>query len=104
MIKRSNTNQLNTIINIKYMDTNIRLSVNKRYLLSNKDETTEILPAILGYAREPLVSLEEACQSLWDIVPYLETNTWVVKENSKNPCDGLTQDESALLLILLVLV
>ena len=69
--------------------------INQRYLSGIADEPRQILQPITGYASEPLLSLEEACQPLLSIIPRLETYIWVAKQNSKNPPDGLTQDESA---------
>lgn len=69
--------------------------INQRYLSTIADEPRQILQPISGYASEPLLSLEEACQPLLSIIPRLEAYTWVAKQNSKNPADGLTQDESA---------
>jgi hypothetical protein len=69
--------------------------MNPRYLAGVSDEPKQMLQPISGYAHEPLLSLEEACERLVPIVPRLEAHIWVAKQNSKNPADGLTQDESA---------
>ena len=69
--------------------------INRRYLLSVNDEPKQLLQPISGYAHEPLVSLEDACEPLKDIVPRLAAHVWVAKQNSKNPTDGLTHEESA---------
>lgn len=69
--------------------------INPRYTIGIEDECNEVLQPISGYAKEPLLSLEEACEPLKNLVPRLETYIWVAKQNSKNPTDGLTQDESA---------
>jgi hypothetical protein len=69
--------------------------INPRYLAGISDEPKQLLQPISGYAREPLLSLEEACEPLIPIVPRLQAHIWVAKQNSKNPADGLTQDESA---------
>ena len=53
------------------------------------------LQPITGYVHEPLLSLEEACEPLLPIISRLEVNIWVAKQNSKEPADGLTEDESA---------
>ncbi|CAF1662650.1 unnamed protein product [Rotaria magnacalcarata] len=52
------------------------------------DEQKQLLRPITCYDGEPLLPLEEACESLLNIVPHLQ-------ENFKHPVDGLTQDESA---------
>jgi hypothetical protein len=69
--------------------------MNPRYLSVVSDQPQQILQPITGYAQEPLLSIEEACEPLLPIVPRLEVNIWVAKQNSKEPADGLTQDESA---------
>jgi hypothetical protein len=69
--------------------------INPRYLLGIADEPKQLLEPIAGYAREPLLSLEEACIPVMAIVPRLEVHIWIAKQNSRNPADGLTQDESA---------
>jgi hypothetical protein len=69
--------------------------INERYLLGISDEPKQLLQPIAGYAREPLLPLEEACEPLISIVPRLAAHIWVAKQNSKNPADGLTEDESA---------
>jgi hypothetical protein len=77
------------------MDTNLDETINPRYLSSLSDEPKQILQPISGYTRVPLLSLEEACEPLLNIVPNLPAHIWVAKQNSKNPADELTQDESA---------
>jgi hypothetical protein len=69
--------------------------INERYLLGISDEPKQFLQPIAGYAREPLLPLEEACEPLISIVPRLPAHIWIAKQNSKNPADGLTEDESA---------
>ena len=70
-------------------------AINPRYLAGISDEPKQLLQPISGYAAEPLLSLEEACEPLQSIIPQLSTYIWIAKENSKTPQDGLTQDESA---------
>jgi hypothetical protein len=77
------------------MGTSLFDMINPRYLLSFGDEPKQLLQPISGYAHEPLLSLEEACQPLLNIVPSLPPHIWVAKQNSKHPDDGLTPDESA---------
>ena len=69
--------------------------INPRYLAGISDEPKQMLQPISGYASEPLLSLEEACEPLIDMIPRLAVHMWIAKENSSNPEDGLTQDESA---------
>ncbi|CAF1383972.1 unnamed protein product [Rotaria magnacalcarata] len=65
------------------------------YLVSAGDKPNQILKPIKGFASEPLVSLEEACQPLLGIIPRLKHYVNDAKKNSKNPANNLTQDESA---------
>ncbi|CAF1270006.1 unnamed protein product [Adineta steineri] len=60
-------------------------------------ETNCILLPIEGYQNEPLVSLEEAVVPLFTIFDkkILEKNVWIAKNRCESPADGLTQDESA---------
>lgn len=62
-------------------------------------ESLEFLPPIGGYAKQPLVSLEEAVKSLISILPDVESHVYVAKQNCKNPADDLTQDESASIML-----
>jgi hypothetical protein len=66
--------------------------INPRYLLGISDEPKQLLQPISGYAREPLLPLEEACEPLITLVFRLEAHVWIAKQNSKNPSDDLTQD------------
>ncbi|CAF4093301.1 unnamed protein product, partial [Adineta steineri] len=70
-------------------------TINRRYLLNIGDDPSKVLEPIWGYAHLPLVPLEEACKPLHNIISRLEPHIWVALENSKNPSDNLTQDESA---------
>jgi hypothetical protein len=54
-----------------------------------------MLAPIEGYENMPIVSLEEAVKPLVDIVPKVERNVRIVKQNCLEPEDGLTSDESA---------
>ncbi|CAF1097862.1 unnamed protein product [Rotaria sordida] len=70
--------------------------INPRLLANIQDESGQMLKPISQYAKEPLVSLEEACRPLKDIIDEeLEQNIQIAKINSGSPPDGLTQDESA---------
>ena len=77
------------------MENDITAAINRRYLSGLSDEPKQILQPISGYTHEPLLTLEEACEPLHNIVPRLPAHIWVAKQNSKNPHDELTQDESA---------
>lgn len=59
-----------------------------------------LLP-IEGYQNEPLVPLQEAVESLFDTLDrkILEKQIWIVKERCKYPADGLSQDESASIML-----
>jgi hypothetical protein len=70
--------------------------VNPRLLVDFRHEPKQILESISGLEQEPLVSLKEACQSLGNILgTELKLYITVAKANSKEPRNGLTQDESA---------
>ena len=47
----------------------------------------------------PLVSLEEAVEKLVHILPRVQTYAYVAKQRCKTPADGLTQDESAAIVL-----
>ena len=72
------------------------VNVNHRLLASIRDEPKQMLKPISGYEREPLLSLEEACKPLEDVLDHeLNQNISIAKMNSTEPENGLTQDESA---------
>jgi hypothetical protein len=58
-----------------------------------------MLAPIEGYENEPIVSLEEAVKPLVDIVPKIERNVFIVKQNCAEPEDGLSTDESASIML-----
>lgn len=58
-----------------------------------------MLAPIDGYENEPLVSLDEAIKPLVDIVPKIQRNVFVVKQNCEEPEDGLSTDESAAIML-----
>ena len=58
-----------------------------------------MLAPIEGYEKMPLVSLEEAIKPLVSIVPKVERNVFIVKQNCEEPEDGLTSDESASIML-----
>ena len=58
-----------------------------------------MLAPIEGYEKSPLVTLEEAVKPLVPIVPKVERNVFIVKQNCKEPADGLTSDESAAIML-----
>ncbi|CAF3917858.1 unnamed protein product [Rotaria sp. Silwood1] len=58
-----------------------------------------MLSPIEGYENMPLVSIEDAVKPLVKIVPKVERNVYIVKQNCKNPADGLTTDESASIML-----
>ena len=77
------------------MGTSLFEFINHRYLSGVSDEPKQLLQPITGYVYEPLLPLEKACEPLLDIIDRLEAHIWIAKQNSKNPADGLTEDESA---------
>ena len=79
------------------MDSKLFEYINGRYLQGVTNEPKQLLEPIYGYAHEPLLTLEEACEPLSSLVPRLPAHIWIPKTNSKNPANGLTQDESAVI-------
>ncbi|CAF1362862.1 unnamed protein product [Adineta steineri] len=59
------------------------------------EEPQKMLLPIEGYEKMPLVSLMEAIEPLITIVPGIDHKAWVARQNSDNPKDGLTPDQSA---------
>ncbi|CAF1319759.1 unnamed protein product [Didymodactylos carnosus] len=68
---------------------------NWRYLDDIRDEPKQVLKPITGYAKLPLMTLDEAVKPLLHIVNELPQNVWVAKENCKKCINELTQDEAA---------
>ncbi|CAF1682869.1 unnamed protein product [Rotaria magnacalcarata] len=58
-----------------------------------------MLAPIEGYDKSPLVTLEEAVKPLIKIVPKVERNVFIVKQNCQEPEDDLTTDESASIML-----
>ena len=65
-----------------------------RFLDANQ-EPTKMLQPIEGYNRSPLVSLENAVESIIPFCPDVQRRVYIAKENCREPADGLTCDESA---------
>jgi len=62
-------------------------------------EPLKFLTPIGGYAKMPLVPLEEAVKSLVPILPDVQSHAYVAKQLCQNPADGLSQDESASIML-----
>jgi hypothetical protein len=62
-------------------------------------EPLEVLLPIAGYEQMPIVSLEEAVEKLVHLLPLIRTYVHVAKERCKKPAEGLTQDESASIML-----
>jgi hypothetical protein len=62
-------------------------------------EPRRMLPPIQGYENMPLVSLEEAINPLTSIVPEVERMAWTVTQNRFEGEYGLTDDETASILL-----
>jgi hypothetical protein len=58
-----------------------------------------MLPPIQGYENMPLVSLEEAVDPLISLVPEVERMVWTIKQNEFEGEHGLTDDESASIML-----
>ena len=63
------------------------------------NEPLEFLTPISGYAKMPLVSLEQAIEPLVSILPEVQSYAYVAKQRCKKPADNLTQDESASIML-----
>ena len=62
-------------------------------------EPLELLAPIGGYAKMPLVSLEEAVRPLVEILPDVQSHAYIATQKCRNPADGLTPDESASIML-----
>jgi hypothetical protein len=58
-------------------------------------EPKQVLPSIEGYKNEPLVSREQAIQSIVSFVSDIEQMIRAVKQQCQQSEDNLSQDESA---------
>ncbi|CAF3366801.1 unnamed protein product [Rotaria sp. Silwood1] len=81
------------------MDTNNGDKSMPRRIADISPLSKRMLAPIEGYENMPLVTIEEAVKPLVKIVPKVERNVHIVKENCKNPADGLTTDESASIML-----
>ena len=74
------------------------LNILTRLLAAIREETSQLLPPITGYEKEPLLPLKEACRPLKRILTKeLKTYITIALINVERPRDGLTQDEAAAL-------
>ncbi|CAF2569495.1 unnamed protein product [Rotaria sp. Silwood2] len=62
-------------------------------------EPQRILLPIKGFEKKPLVSLEQSVEPLISIVPHINQMVWTVKANCHQPENGLTEDESASIML-----
>ncbi|CAF1540792.1 unnamed protein product [Adineta steineri] len=62
-------------------------------------EPHELLMPISGYEKMPIVSLEQAVEPLVCFLPTVQSHVYVAKQKCKQPDDGLTQDESASIML-----
>lgn len=65
----------------------------------NATESAEVLTIIKGYTSEPLVSLETAVKPLISLLPEIERHAYAAKKKCKAHADGLTQDQSASIML-----
>ena len=69
---------------------------NPRFLANFGDEPRRMLQSIVEYAKEPLVSLMEACEPLKDILNReLAQKMKIALRNSEAEENGLTREEAA---------
>jgi hypothetical protein len=66
-----------------------------RYTDFRDEPVSRLLAPISGYQDMPLVSLEKSIEPVANLFDEIDANVWVAKENSKNPADNLSEDESA---------
>ncbi|CAF2816009.1 unnamed protein product, partial [Rotaria sp. Silwood2] len=62
-------------------------------------EPHQYLLPICGYEKLPLVPLEIAIEELVDFLPNIQSFAYVAKQRCEEPADGLTQDESAAIML-----
>ncbi|CAF1316808.1 unnamed protein product [Rotaria sordida] len=62
-------------------------------------EPLRFIAPIGGYEEMPLVPLEMAVEPLVPILPAVQSHAYVAKQICENPADGLTQDESASIML-----
>ncbi|CAF1135044.1 unnamed protein product [Rotaria sordida] len=62
-------------------------------------EPLEFITPIGGYEEMPLVPLDIAVEPLVPILPAVQSHAYVAKQRCENPADGLTQDESASIML-----
>ena len=63
------------------------------------EEPIEMLLPISGYEKKPLVPLEEAVKPLVPLLPAVQSYAYAAKQRCKKPADGLTQDQSAAIML-----
>ena len=63
------------------------------------DEPHDFLLPIDGYENMPIVSLETAVEPLLPLLPKVLTYVYIAKQKCKHPKDGLTEDESASIML-----
>jgi hypothetical protein len=63
------------------------------------EEPLDFLLPISGYEHMPFVSLEAAVEKLTDLLPTIKSYTLIAKQRCQHPADGLTQDESAAIML-----
>ncbi|CAF3303384.1 unnamed protein product [Rotaria sp. Silwood2] len=62
-------------------------------------ERLKFLTPIRGYEHKPLLSLEQAVEPLTSILPAIQNYANLAKQKCSEPVDGLTQDESAAIML-----
>jgi hypothetical protein len=78
--------------------------VNSRLFDDIRDESKRLLPPLEGYQHYPLIPIEQATESLYHLIDALERRVWFSKQNSQEPTDALTQDESAVVFCVIVIM
>jgi hypothetical protein len=62
-------------------------------------EPLQYLAPISGYAKMPLVSLEQAVKPLAHILPNVQSQAYAARQKCEKPADDLTPDESAAIML-----
>jgi len=70
-----------------------------QYITDVAEEPHDFLLPISGYEQMPLVRLETAIEKLIDLLPSIKLYAYVAKQRCQQPTDGLTQDESAAIML-----
>lgn len=80
-------------------DKGIEIEQRIQRLTDIADEPHDFLMPVDGYENMPIVSLEKAVEPLLPFLPKVLKYVYIAKQKSKDPKDGLTEDESASIML-----